>query len=334
MMFVGTLITSLRLSEFVYDVESFRPRPRLIGDPLRARPDPSNPTANTRASVPQKDKNQAPLAAQVKPKIVNKGKAKVIDTRKPEKVKYLIMTGGDFKIQEPKVPTPPPLPIAPPVKKDPLQEKAEKPSKVARVLKLLDEEESPEASGAVKDQPQPTPQIQVAVEESMEVIEVPLAKKRKLTKVAGTEVPVVGTAAPVVEAVDVAGFLAFRRKKVILPSVPPLAEMEKFIANEPVLAVPVAVAQVVEEEPLRVPEGSIPILSQPLGSNIRHILEEIDVISEDSVGMADENMGISPKAVAGTLRKTLSPIPETGKSSRAPTPKSLEVRLLQESKRR
>jgi hypothetical protein len=77
--------------------------------------------------------------------------------------------------------------------------------------------------------------------------------------------------------------------------------VEKFIANEPVLAVPVAVAQTVEEEPLRAPERSIPILSQPLGLNIRHILEEIDMMSEDSVGMADNNMEASPKAVAGTL---------------------------------
>jgi hypothetical protein len=196
MMLVGTLITALRVSEFVYDVESFHPKPRPIGDPLRARPDPSSPVANTRASVPQKGKNQAPLAAQVKTKIVDKGKAKVIDTGKPEKVKYLIMTGGDFKIREPKVLTPPTLPMAPPMKKDSLREKAEKPSKVARVLKLLDEEESPEAGGAVKDQPQPTPQIQVAVEESVEVIEAPPVKKRKLTKVAGTEVPAVGTRCP------------------------------------------------------------------------------------------------------------------------------------------
>jgi hypothetical protein len=252
------------------------------------------------------------LATQVKPKIVDKGKAKVINTGKPEKVKYPIMTSGDFKIREPKVPTPPPLPIAPPVKKDSLREKAEKPSKMARVLKLLDEEESLEVGGAVKDQPQPTPQIQVAVEESVEVIEAPLGKKRKLTKVAGIEVPVVGTAAPVVEVVDVAGFLASRRKKVILPSVPPLAEVEKFITNEPVLAVLVAVAQVVEEGPLRVPEGSIPILSQPLGSNIRHILEEIDVISKDSVGMADDNMGISPKGWQGLFERHCPRYPKQG----------------------
>jgi hypothetical protein len=45
------------------------------------------------------------------------------------------------------------------------------------------------------------------------------------------------------------------------------------------------------------------------------------MMSEDSVGMADNNMGISPRVVVGTLRKTLSPIPEIRNSSRAPTPK-------------
>jgi hypothetical protein len=81
------------------------------------------------------------------------------------------MTDGNFKIREPKVPTPPTLPITPPVKKDSLREKVEKHPKAALVLKLLDEEEGSEAGGAVKDQPQLTPQIQVAVEESVEVIE-------------------------------------------------------------------------------------------------------------------------------------------------------------------
>jgi hypothetical protein len=189
MMLVGTLITSLRLSEFVYDVESFCPPPRPIGDPLRARPDPSSPAANTRASVPQKGKDQAPLAAQVKLKVVDKGKAKVIDTGKPEKVKYPIMTGGNFKIREPKVLTPPTLPIAPPVKKDSLREKVEKPSKAARVLKLLDEEEGSEAGGAVKDQPQLTPQIQVAVEESVEVIEAPPRQEEEADEDGGDRSP-------------------------------------------------------------------------------------------------------------------------------------------------
>jgi hypothetical protein len=121
-------------------------------------------------------------------------------------------------------------------------------------------------------------------------------------------------------AVDVAKFLASWRKKVVLPPVLPLVKVEKFIANEPVLAVPVMVAKVVDEEPLRVPEGSIPILSQPLGSNIQHILEEIEMMLDDSVGIAGDNMGASPKAVAGVLGRTLSPILETGNSSRALTP--------------
>jgi hypothetical protein len=326
MMFVGSLVTAPKLSEFVYDVESFRPPPRSIGDPLRVRLDPSGPAANTRASTPRKGKNEAPLAAQVKPKVVDKGKAKVVDTGKPEKVIYPIMTGGDFKIRKPKVPAPPTLPINPSVKKGPSVGKPEKPPKAARVLKLLDKEESPEVGGPVKAHPEPAYRTHSAVEESVEVIKAPLVKKRKLTKVAGTDVPTAGTGTPVDEVVDVAGFLAFRRKKAVLPPVPPLVEVEKFIANEPVLAVPVATAKMADEEPLRVPEGSIPVLSQPLGLNIQHILEEIEMILDDSVGIAGDNMGASPKAVAGVLGRTLSPIPEAGNSSRTPTlkrPRSL-----------
>jgi hypothetical protein len=320
MMFVGTLVTTPRLSEFVYDVESFRPPPRTIRDPLWARPDPSGPAANTRGSTPQKGKNQAPLAAQVKPKIVDKVKAKVIDTGKPKKATYPIQNDGVFKIWEPKVPTPPTLPIAPPAKKNPLGEKAEKPSKVARVLKLLDEEESLEAGRPVGALPNPTPQVHTTVEESVEVIETPPVKKRKLTKVAESEVPMAKPDALLLEEVNVAGFLATRRKKVVLAPVPPMAEVKAFIANEPILAVPVAVAKPVEREPLQAPEGSIPSL-HPLGSNIQHILKDIDIESEDSVGMADKNMGPSTATVARTPRKALSPIPEAGTSLRAPLPK-------------
>jgi hypothetical protein len=108
--------------------------------------------------------------------------------------------------------------------------------------------------------------------------------------------------------------------KVVPHSVPPLVEVEKFMANEPVLAVPVAVAKVADEEPLRVPEGSIPVLSQPFGSNIRHILEDIETMSDDSVAVAGDNMGASPKAAEGVPGRALSPIPEAGNASRAPTP--------------
>jgi hypothetical protein len=289
MMFVGSLITATKLSEFVYDVDSFRRASRPASDPLRARLDPegrldpSGPAANTRASTPQKRKGEAPLAAQVKPKAVDKGKAKVVDTGKPAKAVYPVMTGGNFKIREPKIPTPPSLPINTPPKEG-LAKKPEKPPKVARALKLLDEEESPEAGGPAKDLPGPAPKTHSATNESVEVVEAPLAKKRKLTRAAGT-------GPQVDEAAGVAGFLASRRMNAAPLSIPPLGEVEKFIANEPVLAVPVAVARVAEEEPLRVPEGSIPVLSQPLGSNIRHILEEIEMMSDDSVGVAGDNMG-------------------------------------------
>jgi hypothetical protein len=321
MMLVGTLVTVPKLSEFVYDIESFRPPLRPIGDPLRVRPHPSGPAANTRASTPKKDKDEAPVATRIKPKVVDKGKAKEIDTGKPEKVSYPIQTGGQFKIWEPKTPTPPRLPIAAPPKK-PQVKSAEKPPKVARVLKLQDEEETLEAGGPVEVRPEPAPRNHDTVEESVEVLEAPAVKKRKLSKAAELEVPKAELVVSVIGAVDVAGFLASRRKRVELPSVPPLAEVEAFIANEPVHAVPVAVAKPVGEEIPRAPEEPTPSqLNKPLGSNIQHILDDIDMESEDSVGMADDNMGPSPLAATRTPRKMLFPILEAGKSSRAPTPK-------------
>ena len=48
------------------------------------------------------------------------------------------------------------------------------------------------------------------------------------------------------------------------------------------------------EEPLQVIGGPIPtgsILAQPLGSNIQHILEDLEFKSEDSVGMKGNNIG-------------------------------------------
>jgi hypothetical protein len=166
---------------------------RPIGDPLRVRVDPNSPATYTRASTPRKGKNEAPLAVQVKPKVVDKGKAKVVDTGKPVKVTYPIMTGGVFKIREPKVLTPPSLPISPPVKKGPLVEKPEKPHKAARVLKLLDEEESPEVGGPAKALSEPAHWTHSVVEESVEVVKAPLVKKIRLTKAAGMDVPTAET---------------------------------------------------------------------------------------------------------------------------------------------
>ena len=80
--------------------------------------------------------------------------------------------------------------------------------------------------------------------------------------------------------------------------------------------------------------GPIPsILNHHLGSNIQHILEDIDMELDESVGMADDNMGPSTNTAVKTSWKLLSPILEAGTTSRAVTPKGLRVWLLLESMR-
>jgi hypothetical protein len=127
----------------------------------------------------------------------------------------------------------------------------------------------------------PTTQVLAPTEESdVEVIEAPLAKKRKLKKVAEPVAPIIEQATPVVEqaalmveptalgvkVVNVAGFLAAQRKQMPSPSVPRMADVEAFLANEPVLAVLMNGVELIVEEPLQAPEGPIPsILNQPLG---------------------------------------------------------------------
>jgi hypothetical protein len=115
--------------------------------------------------------------------------------------------------------------------------------------------------------------------------------------------------------------------------VPQVEEVAAFLANELVLAVPVNVVGQVEE-PLKAPEGPIPsMLDRPLGSNIQHILEELELGSKESVGMVDDNLGPSTEAVAQTPQKALSTIPERGASSRAPTSKRPRSRTLGEVER-
>jgi hypothetical protein len=116
------------------------------------------------------------------------------------------------------------------------------------------------------------------------VIEAPLVKKRKLKKVVEPTslvvnpiarvvepaAPVVELAAPGFKAVNVAGFL-------------------------------VKVIELVAEELLHAPMGPIPsMLNHPLCSNIQHILEDLDMESKESVGMADDNMGPSATVTVGT----------------------------------
>jgi hypothetical protein len=169
----------------------------------------------------------------------------------------------------------------------------------------------------------------VLVEESnVQVIEAPLAKKRKLRKGAEPTVPatkpaalVIEPSAPTVKATGVADFLAARRHQAPPPSVPRVKDVAAFLANEPVLAIPVNMVGLVEK-PLQAPKGLTPsMLDYPLGSNIQDILEDLDMGSEDSVGIVDDNLRPSTAAAAKTPRKTLSPILEAEASSRAPTSK-------------
>jgi hypothetical protein len=98
---------------------------------------------------------------------------------------------------------------------------------VARVLKLVDEDEDLETQQPLEAASGPVSTVPTPCEESdVEVIEVPLLKKRKLTKVVKVVVP------KVKEAQNVANFLAARRRQMPKPSVPHAANVEAFLANE------------------------------------------------------------------------------------------------------
>ena len=67
-----------------------------------------------------------------------------------------------------------------------------------------------------------------------------------------------------------------------------MAVIKAFLANEPVEVIPMNVIEPVVEEPIQAPAGPIPsVLCHPLGLNIQHILEDIDMDLEESVGMGD-----------------------------------------------
>jgi hypothetical protein len=234
-----------------------------------------------------------------KSKKVDKGKGKMVEPEKPKKTTYPVQTGGTFKIREPRPPSPPVLPIAPPIKKSPLVEgtRTEAHPRVARALKLADEEsgvekpiegtpeQTPRVEASTKEQgvkephkgtPKRTAQDKVPTEESdVQVVEAHLIKRKKLKRGSKPTAPEVEPAAPAVETVapavkvpNVAGFLAARRSQAPPPSVPRVEEVVAFLANEPIPAVPVNAVELVEE-PLVAPEGPIPpVLNRQLGSNI------------------------------------------------------------------
>ena len=187
------------------------------------------------------------------------------------------------------------------------------------VLKLVDEDDDVEVGKPAEAVSVPVPKAPTPREElEVEVIEAPLMRKRTLKKVVNFVAP----GAIPDAAVTMVNFLANRRRQVPPPSVLRMDVVEAFLANEPVEAIPVTVAGPTVEEPIQAPNGPIPsVLGHPLGSNIRHILEELDMESEESVGMADHHSGPPNAAVKKTPRKPMSPIPEVRASSRAVTPK-------------
>jgi hypothetical protein len=146
-----------RLMEMVY-APAGHVATELTRELIRIPLDPSPPAANTRGATPRKDK--APTAGDKSTK-VDKGKGKMVEPEKPKKTTYPIQTGGDFKIKEPRRPSPPVLPIAPPIRKSPLIEgtKTEVHLKVVRVLRLADEEES-KVEKPVEATPVPTPRTE------------------------------------------------------------------------------------------------------------------------------------------------------------------------------
>ena len=155
------------------------------------------------------------------------------------------------------------------------------------------------------------------------MIKVPLVKKRTLKKA----VDVAALKVVLATAVNVAN----RRKQVPPPFVPQMADVEAFFANEPVEAIPVNVVEPAAKEPIQALGGPIPsVHCHPLGSNIKHILDEIDLESKESVGMGDNHTGPSNAAVEKTPQKPLTPILEARASSRAPTPKRPQSLIFKE----
>ena len=188
---------------------------------------------------------------------------------------------------------------------------------MARVLKLVDKENDVEAGQPVEATSVLVPKAPTPREESeVEVIEASLTRKRTLKKVANAAIPRVVPAI----AVNMANFLSNRRRQVPPPSVPRMDAVEAFLSNEPIEAIPVTVAWPALEEPIQTPDGLIPsALGHPLGSNIQHILEKIDMESKESVGMVDHHSGPPNVTVEKAPRKSMSLIPEVGVSSQAVT---------------
>ena len=317
-MLFEVLCTVPRLIEFVY---------KPTTEVARVRFNPGPPVANTQGATPQKDQAQA--AGKGKSSQMDKGKDKMIEPEKPKKVAPLpLQISGVFKIHD-KDPAPT-APIVP----QPIQgvkNLIEAPPRVVKVLKLGDDEDDVEARQPVEATSVPVPKALTPREESkVEVLEAPFTRKRTLKKVADAAAPRVVPAV----AVNMANFLANRRRQVPPPSVPRMDAVETFLANEPVEAIPMTIVGPAVGEPIRAPDGPIPsALGHPLGFNIQHILKEIDMESKESVGIIDHHSSPSNVTVEKAPRKSMSPIPEVEASSRAATSKRSRDPIFDEADR-
>ena len=199
-MFSDWLASVLRLSEFVCDVEAFIVPRRPAGVTARLSIDQSPLAANTQGATPRKD--QAHMVNNNKSKKVDKGKRKMIEPEKPKKL--ALQVGKAFKIYEPRAPVPPKPPVTQPAKKSPIPKKkpVETSPRVARILKLVDEDEDFKVQQPLETIPGFVSMALTPDEElEVEVIKAPLVRKRKLVK--GVDVT-----APEAESKNMANFMA------------------------------------------------------------------------------------------------------------------------------
>ena len=115
----------------------------------RISANPSPPVAHTWGAIPQKgkaqvvDEGKSKVVDKSKSKVVDKGKGKLIKPEKPKKPEFIrLQIGEAFKIYEPKDTTPPAPPDTESGKTSSTvkRESVETPPRIAKVLKLVDEE--------------------------------------------------------------------------------------------------------------------------------------------------------------------------------------------------
>jgi hypothetical protein len=193
--------------KFMYKTGFIGTKSRPASDSTRVLINPSPSAANTRGDTPRKDKGKTQVADKGKFKVMDKGKGKMIE---PEKPAFIPLQIGEalkiYKLKDLVSPTPS---ATEPAKKSLVVKRklVDKPPRVARVLKLVDEAKDSEAQQPLEAPSGPISTTQNPGEKlDIEVIEAPFVKKMRLTKVVEAVAPPVG------EAQNVANFLAAQRK--------------------------------------------------------------------------------------------------------------------------